>query len=218
MELDASYKAMLMSLQIATACGYLLGSIPFGLVLTRIAGLGDIRKIGSGNIGATNVLRTGRKGLAFLTLLGDVGKGAFAALLFTHLYGTEQGIFAGGAAVVGHMFPIWLRFKGGKGVATTLGTLAAVNWIMGLCAALTWLVMALIFRISSLSALIAMIAAPLAAFFIANDPGAGWLAVFLAIIVWLAHHSNIRRLIQGNEPKIGQKKKPEEKDNPKAEN
>lgn len=207
MELDATYKAMLMSLQIATACGYLLGSIPFGLVLTRMAGLGDIRQIGSGNIGATNVLRTGRKGLAFLTVIGDAGKGAFAVWLLTHLYGAEQGIFAGGAAVVGHMFPIWLRFKGGKGVATTLGTLAAVNWIMGLCAALTWLIMALIFRISSLSALIAMIAAPLAAFFIANDAGAGWLGVFLAVIVWLAHYANIGRLLRGEEPKIGQNKK-----------
>jgi glycerol-3-phosphate acyltransferase PlsY len=214
MELDATYKAMLMSLQVATVCGYLLGSIPFGLVLTRMAGLGDIRQIGSGNIGATNVLRTGRKGLAFLTLIGDAGKGAFAALLFTHLYGAEQGIFAGGAAVIGHMFPIWLRFKGGKGVATTLGTLAAVNWIMGLCAALTWLVMALIFRISSLSALIAMIVAPLTAFFIAKDPGAGWLGVFLAVIVWLAHHANIKRLIHGEEPKIGQKKKQVDEETP----
>ncbi|MCC9622706.1 glycerol-3-phosphate 1-O-acyltransferase PlsY [Thalassospira sp. MA62] len=207
MELDPAYKALLMSVQVATACGYLLGSIPFGLVLTRLAGLGDIRKIGSGNIGATNVLRTGRKGLALLTLIGDVGKGAFAAWLFTTIYGPEPGIFAGAAAVIGHMFPVWLRFKGGKGVATTLGTLAAVNWIMGLCAALTWLVMALIFRISSLSALIAMIAAPLTAFFIADDQGAGWLGVFLAVIVWLAHHANIRRLLRGEEPKIGQKKK-----------
>lgn len=123
MELDATYKAMLMSLQVATVCGYLLGSIPFGLVLTRMAGLGDIRQIGSGNIGATNVLRTGRKGLAFLTLIGDAGKGAFAALLFTHLYGAEQGIFAGGAAVIGHMFPIWLRFKGGKGLRPPLARL-----------------------------------------------------------------------------------------------
>lgn len=217
MELDATYKAMLMSLQVATVCGYLLGSIPFGLVLTRMAGLGDIRKIGSGNIGATNVLRTGRKGLAFLTLIGDAGKGAFAVLIFTHLVGVEQGIFAGGAAVIGHMFPVWLRFKGGKGVATTLGTLTAVNWIMGVCAALTWLVMALIFRISSLSALIAMIAAPLAAFFIANDPGAGWLGVFLAVIVWLAHHANIRRLLRGEEPKIGQKKKDAQADGDKDE-
>lgn len=207
MELDATYKATLMSLQIATVCGYLLGSIPFGLVLTRMAGLGDIRKIGSGNIGATNVLRTGNKFLAFLTLVGDVGKGAAAALLFTHFVNAEAGIFAGGAAVVGHMFPVWLRFKGGKGVATTLGTLVAVNWIMGLVAAATWLVMALVFRISSLSALIAMIAAPIAAFLIANDPGAGWLAIFLAVIVWAAHHSNIRRLLKGEEPKIGQKKK-----------
>ncbi|OSQ45260.1 glycerol-3-phosphate acyltransferase [Thalassospira alkalitolerans] len=199
----------MMSLQIATLCGYLLGSIPFGLVLTRIAGLGDIRKIGSGNIGATNVLRTGNKFLALLTLIGDVGKGAAAVLLFTHYVSAEAGIFAGGAAVVGHMLPVWLRFKGGKGVATTLGTLIAVNWIMGLVAAATWLVMALIFRISSLSALIAMIAAPIAAFVITNDPGAGWLAIFLAVIVWAAHHANIRRLIKGEEPKIGQKKKDE---------
>ncbi|MFH1803711.1 MAG: glycerol-3-phosphate 1-O-acyltransferase PlsY [Pseudomonadota bacterium] len=207
MELDPAYKAMLMSLQIATLCGYLLGSIPFGLVLTRLAGLGDIRKIGSGNIGATNVLRSGRKDLALLTLICDSGKGAAAALLFTHYVGVEAGIFAGAAAVVGHMFPLWLRFKGGKGVATTLGTLIAVNWIMGLSAALAWLVMALIFRISSLAALVALLVAPLVALFILDAPGPGWLAVFLAIIVWLAHHANIRRLLRGEEPKIGQKKK-----------
>lgn len=207
MELDATYKATLMSLQIAVVCGYLLGSIPFGLVLTRLAGLGDIRTIGSGNIGATNVLRTGNKFLALLTLIGDSGKGAAAALLFAYFYGPEQGIFAGAAAVVGHMFPLWLRFKGGKGVATTLGTLLAVNWIMGLIACLAWLVMALIFRISSLSALMALAVAPLAAFFVAHDVGAGWLALFLAIIVWAAHHTNIRRLLNGTEPKIGDKKK-----------
>ena len=207
MELDATYKATLMSLQIAVVCGYLLGSIPFGLVLTRLAGLGDIRTIGSGNIGATNVLRTGNKFLALLTLIGDSGKGAAAVLLFGYIYGAEQGIFAGAAAVVGHMLPLWLRFKGGKGVATTLGTLLAVNWIMGIIACLAWLVMALIFRISSLSALMALAVAPLAAFFIAHDVGAGWLALFLAVIVWAAHHANIRRLLNGTEPKIGDKKK-----------
>ena len=217
MELDPVYKALLTSMQIATVCGYLLGSIPFGLVLTRMAGLGDIRKMGSGNIGATNVLRTGHKFLAFLTLIGDCGKGAAAVLLFTYVVGPnmggpEQGIFAGAAAVIGHMFPLWLRFKGGKGVATTLGTLAAVNWIMGLAAALTWLVMAMIFRYSSLSALVALLVAPLAAFYIAHNTGAGWLAIFLAIIVWCAHHANIRRLIKGTEPKIGQKKDPETTD------
>ncbi|AUG52759.1 glycerol-3-phosphate 1-O-acyltransferase PlsY [Thalassospira marina] len=207
MELDPAYKAMLMSLQVAAVCGYLLGSIPFGLVLTRMAGLGDIRKIGSGNIGATNVLRTGNKFLALLTLIGDSGKGAAAALLFTALYGPEQGIFAGAAAVIGHMFPLWLRFKGGKGVATTLGTLLAVNWIMGVIACLAWLIMALIFRISSLSALVALAVAPLAAFYVAHDIGAGWLGLFLAVIVWGAHHTNIRRLLNGTEPKIGDKKK-----------
>jgi glycerol-3-phosphate acyltransferase PlsY len=138
-------------------------------------------------------------------------------LLFTYVVGPgmggpEQGIFAGTAAVIGHMFPLWLRFKGGKGVATTLGTLAAVNWIMGLAAALTWLVMAVIFRYSSLSALVALLVAPLAAFYIAHNAGAGWMAIFLAIIVWCAHHANIRRLIKGTEPKIGQKKDPETTD------
>jgi glycerol-3-phosphate acyltransferase PlsY len=216
MELDPAYKALLMSLQIATVCGYLLGSIPFGLVLTRMAGLGDIRKMGSGNIGATNVLRTGNKTLALLTLIGDCGKGAAAALLFTYYVGPEQGIFAGAAAVVGHMFPLWLRFKGGKGVATTLGTLAAVNWVMGLVAALTWLVMAAIFRYSSLSALVALAVAPLAAFYIAHDVGAGWLALFLAFIVWCAHHANIRRLINGTEPKIGDKKKNAAQESPES--
>ena len=185
-----------------------------------MAGMGDVRNIGSGNIGATNVLRTGNKGLAFATLLLDGGKGAAAYFIFISLNPeltprVTYLVFL--AAFLGHLFPIWLKFKGGKGVATTLGTLAAVNWIMGLCAALTWLVMALIFRISSLSALIAMIAAPLAAFFIANDPGAGWLGIFLAVIVWLAHHANIKRLLRGEEPKIGQKKKQAEEDSDSTE-
>jgi glycerol-3-phosphate acyltransferase PlsY len=214
MGIDPVYKATLLSLQVSVVFGYLLGSIPFGLVLTRMAGLGDIRKIGSGNIGVTNVLRTGRKDLAFMALVGDVGKGALAVFLVSLVYGREAAIFAGVGAVIGHMFPLWLRFRGGKGVATTLGTLAAVNWIVGLSAALAWLITALIFRISSLAALVAMIVAPLAGFYIAKDPGAGFMALFLTIVVWFAHHANIRRLIAGTEPKIGQKGKKIDDDEP----
>ena len=136
---------------IAALLGYLLGSIPFGLVLTKLAGLGDIRSIGSGNIGATNVLRTGRKDLALATLLLDGGKGAVAVLI-ARLVSEDLTVIAGGAAILGHLFPVWLKFKGGKGVATTLGTLIAVNWMVGIGACLVWLVVALLFRYSSLSA------------------------------------------------------------------
>src|SRR5688572_12052069 len=142
----------------AFAFGYLLGSIPFGVVLTKLAGLGDIRQIGSGNIGATNVLRTGRKGLALATLLLDGGKGAAAALLFKALSGADAGMIAGFAAVLGHNFPVWLKFKGGKGVATSLGVLIAVAWPVGFLACITWVATASAFRYSSLAALIAFAA------------------------------------------------------------
>ena len=180
--------------------GYLLGSIPFGLVLTRLFGYGDIRKIGSGNIGATNVLRTGNKPLAVAVLLLDSGKGAIAVLL-AQSGGETAMLLAALGAVLGHLFPVWLGFKGGKGVATTLGTLLALAWPVGLIAIAVWLLTALIFRFSSLAALAAMLAAPIASFVIQ-----GWvpaLAVLLiAIVVWIKHEANIRRLIAGAEPRI----------------
>jgi glycerol-3-phosphate acyltransferase PlsY len=181
--------------------GYLLGSIPFGLILTRLAGLGDIRRIGSGNIGATNVLRTGNKALAAATLLLDGAKGAVAVLLAQHLYGPDAAIVAGAGAFLGHLFPIWLKFRGGKGVATTMGIFLAIAWPVGLIACAVWLLVALLFRYSSLAALIAVAVAPVAAWFLANHQTAG-LALFLAVVVWLRHHENIRRLLAGGESKI----------------
>lgn len=188
----------------AALLGYLLGSIPFGLVLTRMAGLGDIRSIGSGNIGATNVLRTGRKDLALATLLLDGGKGAVAVLI-ARAFAEDLTIFAGGAAILGHLFPVWLKFKGGKGVATTLGTLIGLNWMVGLAACAIWTVMAVVFRYSSLSALVAVAAVPIIALWLGNVPLA-MLSAFAAALVWLRHHENIRRLLRGEEPKIGGKK------------
>ena len=150
--------------------GYLLGSIPFGLVLTKMAGLGDIRQIGSGNIGATNVLRTGRKDLALLTLLCDIGKAAFAAYLCQWIFHSQIiGVVAGVFAVFGHNYPVWLKFKGGKGVASTLGLMFGVTPVVGVCTSLTWLLMAVLFRYSSLSALTALSLAPIYAFFLEAD-------------------------------------------------
>jgi acyl phosphate:glycerol-3-phosphate acyltransferase len=189
---------------VAAVAGYLLGSVPFGLVLTRCAGLGDIRAIGSGNIGATNVLRTGHKGLALATLLLDGGKGAIAALLALWLAGDFAMLVAGFAAVLGHNFPIWLHFKGGKGVATTLGTLAAVSWPAALAAGATWLAVAFAFRISSLAALVALILSPFYAWLLAG-PGPAALAVALAVLGVVRHRANIRRLLRGEEPRIGRK-------------
>jgi len=183
------------------AAGYLLGSIPFGLILTELAGLGDVRKIGSGNIGATNVLRTGNKPLAAATLLLDGGKGAVAVLVARYLFGPDAAIVAGGAALLGHMFPVWLRFRGGKGVATGLGTLLAIAWPVGLIACGVWLLTAAIFRYSSLAALLALAASPVVAWFLADRRIAG-LALFLAVLVWLRHHENIGRLLKGQEAKI----------------
>ncbi len=188
----------------AAILGYLLGSIPFGLVLTKAAGLGDIRNIGSGNIGATNVLRTGNKKLALATLLLDGGKGAIAALIATH-YDPLLGVIAGAAALLGHLFPVWLGFKGGKGVATTLGTLLAVNWMVGIAACLTWLFVAIIFRISSLSALVAVALSPLYAYFL-GTPAEAAFAAFAAFLVWIRHRENIARILSGTEPRIGKKK------------
>ena len=181
--------------------GYLLGSIPFGLILTRLAGLGDIRRIGSGNIGATNVLRTGNKALAAATLILDGAKGAVAVLVAQHLYGPDAAIVAGAGAFLGHLFPVWLKFHGGKGVATTIGILLAIAWPVGVIACAVWLLVALLFRYSSLAALIAVAAAPVAAWFLANHQTAG-LALFLAVVVWQRHHENIGRLLKGRESRI----------------
>lgn len=182
--------------------GYLLGSIPFGLVLTRIAGLGDIRAIGSGNIGTTNVLRTGRKGLAAATLLLDGGKGA-AAVLIAGLWGPDTALAAGFGALLGHLFPVWLTFKGGKGVATALGVLLAIAWPVGVAACLTWLAVALLFRLSSLSALVSLALSPVFAWLFMKDLQLVQFMAFIAVLVWLKHHANIRRLLKGEEPRIG---------------
>jgi glycerol-3-phosphate acyltransferase PlsY len=189
---------------LALGAGYLLGSIPFGLLLTKFAGLGDIRSIGSGNIGATNVLRTGRKGLAAATLILDGAKGAAAVLAVLAFADREAGLVAGFAAVLGHNFPVWLHFRGGKGVATSLGALIAVAWPVGIGACLTWLVVAVLFRISSLAALAALGLAPLYAY-VVNDKPASVLALGLVLLAIVRHRQNIRRLLRGEEPRIGKK-------------
>ncbi|OAN46596.1 glycerol-3-phosphate acyltransferase [Paramagnetospirillum marisnigri] len=196
---------MAFDLILAAVAGYLLGSIPFGLVLTRLAGLGDIRQIGSGNIGATNVLRTGRKGLALATLLLDGGKGAIAVGLVWVLLGREVVPVAGFAAVLGHNFPVWLGFKGGKGVATTFGTLMAASWPVGLACCGTWILVAAVFRYSSLSALVGLALSPAYAFYFAG-PDYALMAAGLAVMGFYRHKSNIIRLVRGEEPRIGGKK------------
>jgi glycerol-3-phosphate acyltransferase PlsY len=182
--------------------GYLLGSIPFGLLLTRAAGLGDIRAIGSGSIGATNVLRTGRKGLAGVTLLLDGLKGAAAVLIALWLAGHDAALWAGFGAILGHLFPVWLRFHGGKGVATGYGVLIAVAWPVGLAAGAIWLVVARLARISSLAGLVSFAAAPVLAALLA-DSGVVKLVLAIAVLVFIRHHANIRRLLAGTEPRIG---------------
>ncbi len=198
------------TLALVAAGGYLLGSIPFGVILTRAAGAGDVRKIGSGNIGATNVLRTGRKDLAVATLLLDAGKGAAALLIARGLFDSEvAGAIAGGAAFLGHLFPVWLGFKGGKGVATFFGLLLAAAWPLGLIAGATWLVVAALFRISSLAALVSSAASPLyalapvAALGLPAPAPITVLAAVAAALIWLRHHQNIGRLLKGAEPRIG---------------
>jgi glycerol-3-phosphate acyltransferase PlsY len=190
--------------------GYLLGSIPFGVIATRLGGAGDVRSIGSGNIGATNVLRTGRKDLALITLLGDGGKGAVAVLLawlVTRNASTEAQAtltsIAGGAAFLGHLFPVWLGFKGGKGVATFFGTLLAAAWPVGLIAGATWLLMFAVFRISSLAALVAAILAPAYVLLVHRPTPLVLLAAVMAVLIYIRHIPNIRRLLKGEEPRSG---------------
>lgn len=187
----------------ALVLGYLLGSIPFGLILTRVAGHGDIRKLGSGNIGATNVLRTGSKPLAAATLLLDGGKGAAAVLIAAH-WGPDIAIVAALGALLGHLFPVWLKFRGGKGVATALGILLGLAWPAGVLACATWLAVAVILRYSSLSALVALGLSPVFMGYLADQQRAEF-AVAVAVLVWLRHAGNIRRLLAGTEPRIGAK-------------
>lgn len=200
---DASWQVALPYLFAALAFGYLLGSIPFGLLITRAAGLGDVRKIGSGNIGATNVLRTGNKGLAALTLLLDALKGT-AAVLIAGRWGSELAIVAGLGAFLGHLYPVWLGFKGGKGVATYLGVLIGLAWIGALVFAIVWLAVAFATRYSSLAALVAAIAVPIALYFLGHVQVAGLFAV-MSLIVLVKHRANIGRLMAGTESKIGAK-------------
>jgi glycerol-3-phosphate acyltransferase PlsY len=212
----------------AALVGYLLGSIPFGLVITKLAGLGDIRSIGSGNIGATNVLRTGRKDLALATLLLDAGKAGLAYWIIRlgmafyadganlNVYpGTlhTMGLIAGAAAFIGHCYPVWLKFKGGKGVATYIGLLVAAVFPVGAAFGVIWLLVAFVFRMSSLAALAATAATPFLAYWL-NPPGDDWIITgAIAVLIYWRHRANIARILNGTEPKIGQKKN----DDPPAE-
>ncbi len=191
----------------ALVLGYLLGSIPFGLVLTRAAGLGDVRDIGSGNIGATNVLRTGNKGIAALTLLLDLLKGT-AAVLIGHAIGALGGVailaslVAGFAAFIGHTYPVWLGFKGGKGVATYIGVLLGLNWPGALAFCSVWLLVAILSRYSSLSAIVAAIVTPIWLLTV-GDYATALLAALLSVLLIFKHRANIHRLVAGEEPRIG---------------
>jgi glycerol-3-phosphate acyltransferase PlsY len=198
-----SWQLALPTLLAALVFGYLLGSIPFGLLLTRAAGLGDVRKIGSGNIGATNVLRTGNKKLAAATLLLDALKGTAAVLLAGYL-GPDQALVAGLGAFLGHLYPVWLGFRGGKGVATYLGVLVAVAWQGALVFAAAWLAVAFLTRYSSLAALVAAVAVPVALHLLGFGRAAE-LFVLLSLIVFVKHRANIRRLLSGTESRIGAK-------------
>ncbi|MBZ4021193.1 acyl-phosphate glycerol 3-phosphate acyltransferase [Rhodobacter sp. TJ_12] len=185
--------------------GYLIGSVPFGVVITKLMGLGDLRQIGSGNIGATNVLRTGNKAAAATTLVLDGAKGAIAVVLARLVLGSETAaIVAGGAAFFGHLYPVWLKFRGGKGVATFLGTLIALHWLLGLAACGVWLITAAVWRISSLSALVAAAASvPLA--WLLSDQKLMPICALMAVLIFWRHRANIARITAGTEPKIGKK-------------
>lgn len=196
----------LLTIGLTAIAAYLLGSIPFGVIVTRIGGAGDVRAIGSGNIGATNVLRTGRKDLALITLFLDAGKGAAAVLIARALFDSDvTTALAGGAAFVGHLFPVWLGFRGGKGVATFFGVLLAAAWPVGVIAGAVWLVVFFLGRISSLSALVAAAAAPVAAWALGQSVPIIVLAAFMAALIYVRHHENIGRLLRGQEPRFGAK-------------
>jgi glycerol-3-phosphate acyltransferase PlsY len=190
---------------VALAVGYLIGSTPFGLILTRLAGAGDIRAVGSGNIGATNVLRTGRKGLAAATLVGDMLKGTIAVSIVDWLHGTDAALIAGLGAVLGHVFPVWLRFKGGKGIATYIGVLIALSWPVAAAFGAIWAAVAALTRYSSLSGLVASALTPAMLWFFA-DGKAALLFAILTVLIWVMHRANIARLLAGTESKIGQSK------------
>jgi glycerol-3-phosphate acyltransferase PlsY len=197
---------MTVSLIYAVVLGYLCGSIPFGLLLTRAAGLGDIRTIGSGNIGATNVLRTGNRWVALATLVLDAAKAALPVLVARYYWGEQAAMLAGIAAFVGHCFPVWLNFKGGKGVAVSIGSLLALSWPVGLIFCAVWLLIAFARRFSSLAALTASATSPIFAYVVVNEWLAGAAAV-MALLLFYQHRDNIIRLIRGTEPKIGSEKK-----------
>jgi glycerol-3-phosphate acyltransferase PlsY len=196
---------MTMSLILAGLLGYLLGAIPFGLVITRLAGTEDIRTIGSGNIGATNVLRTGKKGLAAATLLGDALKGTVAVLLARYIWGEGAAMAAAAGAFAGHLYPVWLGFKGGKGVATYLGVLLGLKWPVFVAFALVWLSVAFATRYSSLAALVASVATPAVALLLGGNTTMALLLALLAAVLWWKHSENIGRLLAGTEGKIGKK-------------
>ncbi len=191
-----------MTLSVAILLAYLAGSIPFGLLITRALGLGDLRGIGSGNIGATNVLRTGNKAAAAATLILDAAKGAAAVLVARAVAGETAALLAGFAAFLGHLYPVWLKLRGGKGVATFLGVLLALAWPVGLIACATWALTAAVTRLSSLSALVAAATVPIWLLFL-GPPGAVWAGIAMAALVVLRHRTNIIRLRAGTEPRIG---------------
>jgi glycerol-3-phosphate acyltransferase PlsY len=193
-----------LTILLAGLLGYLLGSIPFGLIFTRMAGLGDVRNIGSGNIGATNVLRTGRKGLAAATLLGDALKGTAAVVIAYQLWGVPLATVAGLGAFLGHIFPVWLKFKGGKGVATFIGVLIGLKPLAAVIFAVIWLGLAFTTRYSSLSALVASAVTPVVLWLL-GEPAMAGMAVILVVLLWWKHSQNISRLMAGTEGKIGQK-------------
>lgn len=199
------FETALPTLALVAVLSYLLGSIPFGMVTARVMGLGNLREIGSGNIGATNVLRTGNKGAALLTLVLDAGKGAVAVLIARAVWAEDAAQVAALAAFLGHLFPVWIGFRGGKGVATFFGTLLALAWPVGLAAGATWLVVAAISRYSSLSALVACALAPLWAYALGQGQIIALVAV-LALLIFLRHHENIARLRAGTETRIGRPK------------
>lgn len=191
---------------VAILIGYLCGSVPFGVILARLFKLGDLRKIGSGNIGATNVLRTGRKDVAILTLILDSAKGAVAVFTALYFLGDNAALWAGFAAVLGHIFPVWLKFNGGKGVATCYGVLLAISWLGGAIALVLWLLMALIFRYSSLSAIISLGIIPIF-FYFRGETNGFYLSLLLTATIWVTHYQNIKRLLNGTEQRISSSSK-----------